>query len=89
MKRLRVSLRLLLLVVALAAVFFAWIGARRELQLTKARGRIEELQLMREYAVTRLSSHPQEASTWRTSIDQIDGELKERRRQLASPSLAE
>jgi hypothetical protein len=77
MKSMRVSLRLLLLVVALFAFFFAWIGAKRQLQQTNARGRIQELQLMRGFAEKRLASHPEEASTWDISIKQIDDELKQ------------
>jgi hypothetical protein len=74
-----ISLRLMLLVLALAAVFFAWIGACRERQRVETRGRIQELQLMRQFAVKRLDSHPEEAATWRKSIWEIDDELKVKR----------
>jgi hypothetical protein len=79
MKRFRIGLRLMLLVVALIAVLFAWIGAWREQQRAETRGRIQELQMMRQFAVKRLDSHPEEGATWRTSIGQIDEELKAKR----------
>jgi hypothetical protein len=79
MKRFRIGLRLMLLVVALAAVFFAWIGAWREQQRAQTQARFQELQMMRQFAVKRLASHPEEGATWRTSIGEIDEELRVKR----------
>lgn len=47
MKRFRVSLRLLLLLVALSAVVFAWIGQVRQLRFDKANPRMNTRSLLR------------------------------------------
>lgn len=78
MRHLRISLRLMLLMVALAAIVFALIGVWRKQQQEQAQARIRELKMMRQFATQQLASHPEEGTTWRTSIGQIDAELSEK-----------
>jgi hypothetical protein len=61
MKRLRVSLRLTLLLVALFAVFFAWLGARRNLERVELRGVEGRLIIARKYWPTGWTIHSTEA----------------------------
>jgi hypothetical protein len=81
MKRIRFGLRLLLLFVALFGVFFAWVGARRELQRVQIRGNIRGMELNRAYAATRLDD-PQEGKHWRKSLIEAEEAIASMRRQL-------
>jgi hypothetical protein len=52
------------LLTALSAVFFACLGARRELNRTLLLGQLREWELNRDYAATRVDD-PQEGAHWR------------------------
>jgi hypothetical protein len=81
MKRIRVGLRLMLLLVALFAVVFAWLGARRELHRTDLRGRLRGLEIQREYAAGRVND-PEEGAHWRRAVSENDDMIASLREQL-------
>ncbi|MCI0331672.1 MAG: hypothetical protein L0228_00425 [Planctomycetes bacterium] len=85
MKRIRIGLRLMLLIVALFAVFFAWIGARRELQRIELRGQIQRLQIDCEYAEGRVTD-PAEGEFYRNSLADMKAVIVSKQNQLGEES---
>jgi hypothetical protein len=81
MKRIRMSLRLMLLLVALFAVVFAWVGARRELHRANVRGELNDLQLYREYVYAHPGIYTNEQA-WRSSLNEMDTAIEERQEML-------
>jgi len=84
MKRLRIGLRLMLLLVALFAVFFAWIGALRELQRVNARGELERLQFARKSTLNHLSQPDLDTKARREMLAEIEAEIAKRRKLLGT-----
>jgi hypothetical protein len=82
MKRIRVGLRLLLLIVALFAVFFAWIGARRELHRINVRGELEGLRRYREYTLKSRGQNYTSESAWRSSLAEMDTAISKKQKEL-------
>ncbi len=85
MKRIRIGLRLMLLIVALFAVFFAWIGARRELQRIELRGQIQRLQIDYEYAEGRVND-PAEGEFYRNRLADMKAVIVSKQNQLGEES---
>ena len=85
MGRPRISLRLTLLFVALFAVFFAWLGARKELSRTLLRGEIRTSEINRDYAATKVDD-PVEGAHWRKSMMESDKTIASKRSQLGEPA---
>jgi hypothetical protein len=81
MKRIRVGLRLLLLLVALCAVFFAWIGARRELLRTNLRSQIRGFEIQRDLAAGR-TDDPAAGEFWKARVKENDDMIAALREQL-------
>lgn len=81
MRRIRFQLRLMLLFVALCAVVFAWLGARRRLAEVNLRGQIRGLEIQREYAAGRLSD-PVERAFWRQSLEENEALIASLRERL-------
>jgi hypothetical protein len=79
--RIRVGLRLLLLLVALCAVFFAWIGARRELHRTNLRGQLRGFEIQRDAAVS-WTDDPDEGEFWKARVKENDAMIASLREQL-------
>jgi hypothetical protein len=82
MKRVRMGLRLMLLLVALVAVIFAWIGARRELRRINTRGELESLLIYREYSVKSGWQNWTNESAWRSSLAEMDAAIAKKRYEL-------
>jgi len=83
MKPFRVSLRLMLLLVALCAVLFAWVGAQRELRRTEIRAKLNDLQHNREYFVVS-RQHFVSESAWHSTMDEVEAEIVKVQRELDS-----
>jgi hypothetical protein len=81
MKRIRLGLRLLMLLVALCAVLFAWIGARRELRRTNLRGQIRGFEIQRDNAAGRIDD-PEEGEFWKARVKENDAMIASLREQL-------
>jgi hypothetical protein len=81
MKRFRIGLRMMLLVVALFAVCFAWIGARRELQRVRIHGELQSRQLDRQLIFNWRDSFTSEEA-WRARLAEMDAEIAKTRKQL-------
>jgi hypothetical protein len=81
MKRIRVGLRLLLLIVALFAVFFAWIGARKDMHRTNLRGQLRSYEIQRDYAAGRVND-PEEGKHWKNAMLQNEAQIASLREQL-------
>jgi hypothetical protein len=81
MERLRVGLRLLLLIVALFAVVFAWIGAQRDLHRINLRGQIRGHEIQRDYAAGRMND-PEEGAHWKNAKLQAESNIASLRLQL-------
>jgi hypothetical protein len=80
-KRLRMSLRLMFLLVALFAVLFAWFGLRRELRQIELRGELEGVERWREFA----AGHPDiytSNQAWRSDLSRLDALIAEQRKNL-------
>ncbi len=71
----------MLLIVALFAALFAWVGARNELRRVNIRGELQELQIQRKYALGRIDD-VHEGKHWRSSLDEVDAAIAERRKRL-------
>jgi hypothetical protein len=82
MIRLRIGLRLMLLLMALFSVLFAWMASRRELERANLRGEIRILERQRAFAAERVND-PVDGKTWRQAVVENDTMLKAKRRQLA------
>jgi uncharacterized membrane protein len=80
-RRPRISLRLTLLFVALFAVFFAWLGARKEMNRTLLRGEIRMREIDRDYAATK-AGDALEGAHWRKSMIEADEIIVSKRIQL-------
>jgi hypothetical protein len=85
MRRIRIGLRLMLLIVALFAVFFAWLGARRELQRVIIRGELESLKLSRQSTVNQRRQFTNEKA-WRETMKGVEAEIEKRRKLLGEPN---
>jgi hypothetical protein len=81
MKGARIGLRLMLLLVALCAVIFAWVGARRQLHRINVRGELSGFQLYRENIANHRQSFTSEQG-WRATLAQLDAAVAERRKAL-------
>ena len=83
MKRLRFSLRLTLLIVALAAVFFAWVGQLRQMNAAKRdtvrlhlEGSLASKELWRRILSDQLNSpHPQARAGSIATLPKVDAEI--------------
>jgi hypothetical protein len=83
MKRVRVGLRLMLLIVALFAVLFAWVGARRERQRIDARGELRRFEVYREYLAKSSAGFSNEKDR-RAALARMDALIAERRQRLGN-----
>jgi hypothetical protein len=81
MRRIQVGLRLLMLLVALFAVFFAWIGARRELRRENLRGQLRGWEIQRGYAAGRVND-ANEGAHWRNAVAENDAMIAKLRAEL-------
>jgi hypothetical protein len=89
-KRLRINLRILLLAIALCAVVFAWAGVKFGQRQTALTYRLEDLRLMRSYAL-RMESQSATASEragWRKSAAQCDKMISDCERELGRVGLS-
>jgi hypothetical protein len=79
--RLQIGLRLLLLLVAMFAVLFAWIGVRREMRHNQLETEIRRLEIWRKFAVQKIDD-PQNTPSWRQNLRDTDAAIVARRNQL-------
>jgi uncharacterized protein YlxW (UPF0749 family) len=83
MKRPRISLRLLLLAVALLATLFAWRGVKQDQERTKLLLEIKDHENMRRYALQQAArTSGAESRGWQKSANQNDAEIESRVKQL-------
>ena len=71
----------MLLIVALFAVFFAWLGAQRELQRMKIQGELEDLQYYREHAKISRPYYTSEQA-WEDAMAGFDAQIANKQKQL-------
>ena len=70
------------MIVALFAVFFAWIGARRELHRVNIRGELESLEFSRKSTLYYLSKPEGDIPARREWLAEIDAKIAKRRKML-------
>ena len=71
----------MLLLIALCAVLFAWIGALRERHRFNVRGELKGYELYREFAAKHRHVYTSEQG-WRTHLAEMDAQIAERRKAL-------
>ena len=81
MKRFRISVREMMLTMALFAVVFAWIAVRIEMRRIDMRGQLKGIELWREFASTHPGIYTNE-SAWRSDLQSLDGDIAERKKAL-------
>jgi hypothetical protein len=81
MKRFRVSVREMLLIMALFAIVFAWIAVRIEMRRTHMRGQLKGIELWREFASTHPGIYTNE-SAWRSNLQSLDADIADRKKAL-------
>jgi hypothetical protein len=81
-KRIRISLRLMLLLTAFCAVLFAWLGARRELNRINADGDLHRIELYRDYTVKSGPQNHTSEEAWRSHLAELDAEIAKRQAEI-------
>jgi hypothetical protein len=84
--RLRIGLRLMMLLVAMLAVIFAWVGVKREAYREGLWSEIQRLEIWRKSANQKIDD-PQYGSLWRQDVKDTDAEIAKRRAELGEKNL--